>query len=64
MNHTKTRLVACPTCKTLTEFSANNHFRPFCSERCTLMDLGAWASERFAIPVNTPSELLSDDLIQ
>jgi endogenous inhibitor of DNA gyrase (YacG/DUF329 family) len=25
-------------------------WRPFCSERCKLMDLGAWASERHAIP--------------
>jgi endogenous inhibitor of DNA gyrase (YacG/DUF329 family) len=32
------------------EWSAASPFRPFCSERCKLIDLGAWASEQRAIP--------------
>lgn len=46
----KKRSVACPNCKQLSEFSAANAFRPFCSERCKLIDLGLWASEQYAIP--------------
>jgi len=42
--------VACPTCKRETEWSAQSPFRPFCSERCRLIDLGAWFSEEHAIP--------------
>jgi hypothetical protein len=32
------------------EWSAASPFRPFCSERCKLIDLGAWVSEQRAIP--------------
>ena len=38
--------VKCPQCKTSVEWSTDNLFRPFCSKRCHLLDLGAWASER------------------
>jgi endogenous inhibitor of DNA gyrase (YacG/DUF329 family) len=31
-------------------------FRPFCSERCKKIDLGAWASEQFAVPAIPPEE--------
>jgi len=31
-------------------WSEENRHRPFCSERCKLIDLGAWASDRYAIP--------------
>jgi len=41
--------VKCPTCGRLTAWSTGNAFRPFCCERCKLIDLGAWASERYAI---------------
>ena len=37
--------IKCPECKKLTEWSEKNYFKPFCSERCRLLDLGAWASE-------------------
>lgn len=46
----KKRLVACPNCSNLSEFSPKNPFRPFCGERCKLIDLGLWASERYSIP--------------
>jgi uncharacterized protein len=41
--------VKCPTCQREIEWSSSP-FRPFCSERCRLIDLGAWLSEQRAIP--------------
>ena len=45
-------IVKCPQCGRETEFTGNE-FRPFCSERCKLLDFGDWADERFAIPSET-----------
>lgn len=45
--------VKCPTCEKLTSFAASNIHRPFCSARCKLIDLGAWAAEDYKIPVNS-----------
>jgi endogenous inhibitor of DNA gyrase (YacG/DUF329 family) len=42
--------VRCPTCGRPVEWSASSAWRPFCSERCKLIDLGAWASEQRSIP--------------
>lgn len=42
--------VACPTCKREIEWSDAFPWRPFCSERCKMVDLGAWFSEQHAIP--------------
>jgi endogenous inhibitor of DNA gyrase (YacG/DUF329 family) len=48
--------VKCPTCKRQIDWSSSP-FRPFCSERCRLIDLGAWLSEQRAIPgESTPAE--------
>lgn len=47
-------LVDCPVCSRRTEFSPANRWRPFCSERCKLIDLGQWANDRYAIPGDTP----------
>ena len=44
------RKVPCPTCGQPAVFEPFNPFRPFCSERCRLVDLGAWASESYRIP--------------
>jgi len=52
--------VACPACGELTPFSPTNSFRPFCSERCKVIDLGAWASEQYRIAGN-PKDVSSDD---
>jgi endogenous inhibitor of DNA gyrase (YacG/DUF329 family) len=38
----------CPICKKTTESAKDPDF-PFCSERCRLLDLGNWASERYII---------------
>ena len=48
--------VRCPTCRREIEW-AGCDFRPFCSERCRLIDLGGWLAERHAIP----AEPLADD---
>jgi len=45
-------MVACPRCGTSVEWRSDNRFRPFCSERCRLIDLGAWASEDYRVPDN------------
>jgi endogenous inhibitor of DNA gyrase (YacG/DUF329 family) len=41
--------VKCPTCQREIDWS-QSPFRPFCSERCKLIDLGAWLAEKHAIP--------------
>jgi hypothetical protein len=41
--------VQCPRCAKLTLYEGNP-WRPFCSERCKLIDLGQWAEGRYAIP--------------
>ncbi len=43
--------VPCPRCGQPAPFDAGNKWRPFCSERCKLIDLGDWASERYRVPV-------------
>jgi uncharacterized protein len=42
--------VRCPQCGAMSEYKTDNPSRPFCSERCKLIDLGAWAEERYSIP--------------
>ncbi len=40
----------CPTCKRNIEWSDEFPHRPFCSDRCRLIDLGAWFNEQHRIP--------------
>jgi endogenous inhibitor of DNA gyrase (YacG/DUF329 family) len=47
--------VPCPHCGTPAPFGPQNRWRPFCSERCRSLDLGAWASEQYRMPTR-PSE--------
>lgn len=51
--------VRCPQCGGESEWNAANAFRPFCSERCKLIDFGAWASESYRVPVQEASDPLS-----
>jgi len=44
------RELPCPTCRKLVRWTPAAKFRPFCSDRCRLIDLGEWASESFRIP--------------
>ena len=46
--------VKCPTCGTRAVYEGNE-FRPFCSERCKLLDFGAWANEEYSLPVEETS---------
>jgi uncharacterized protein len=41
--------VQCPTCKRKVRWEADSLFKPFCSERCRSVDMGAWASESYKI---------------
>lgn len=47
-------LVKCPTCGNKAEYEGNEN-RPFCSERCKLLDFGAWVDEEYALPVEEAS---------
>jgi endogenous inhibitor of DNA gyrase (YacG/DUF329 family) len=48
--------VSCPNCKTKFNYFSSE-FRPFCCERCKLIDLGLWLNESYTVPVNN----LTDD---
>ena len=49
MNNTSK--ITCPTCGKTNTWLSENQFRPFCSDRCKLIDLGEWANESRKIPV-------------
>ena len=42
-------MTTCPICRKPADMSRRNRFRPFCSERCQLIDLGAWASGDYTV---------------
>ena len=52
--------IDCPTCGAPVEWGAVSPFRPFCSDRCKLIDLGAWASEAYRVPVEESADPLSE----
>ena len=52
----KARLVPCPVCREPAPFTPGNRWRPFCSERCRSIDLGAWASESYRVADKTLPE--------
>jgi uncharacterized protein len=43
-------MVKCPTCRRDVEWTPASIYRPFCSDRCRLIDLGAWLTEQHKIP--------------
>lgn len=45
-----TGTATCPQCGQPTRLDAGNPWRPFCCERCKLLDLGEWFDERKVIP--------------
>lgn len=57
------RTIACPMCGKAAAWSQENRWRPFCSERCKLIDLGQWATEKYRVPVNPaePARSATDD---
>ncbi|TFZ01565.1 DNA gyrase inhibitor YacG [Ramlibacter rhizophilus] len=52
----KPRIVTCPQCKGESLYATSNPYRPFCSERCKNLDLGAWASESFRVETESPPD--------
>jgi uncharacterized protein len=48
----------CPTCRREIPWSEESPHRPFCSERCRLIDLGAWLDQRHAIPGEPQADTL------
>jgi endogenous inhibitor of DNA gyrase (YacG/DUF329 family) len=56
------RTVSCPRCAAKVIWSSDNRWRPFCSEHCKMMDLGAWASESYRIPVVEYDDIAEEDL--
>ena len=51
----------CPTCNRQVDWQ-DNPFRPFCSERCKLLDLGKWVSEEYRVPGKpVPDENYGED---
>ncbi|MCZ2720474.1 DNA gyrase inhibitor YacG [Marinomonas sp. 15G1-11] len=56
--------IACPTCKKQTLWSKENDFRPFCSDKCKLIDFGDWANESYSIPQidSEEDEIMTADL--
>ena len=52
----KPRIVRGPACGGDSVYAPTTPFRPFCSERCKNLDLGAWASESFRVPDESPPD--------
>ncbi|MBZ4209958.1 MAG: DNA gyrase inhibitor YacG [Comamonadaceae bacterium] len=50
------KTVSCPSCGGDSVYAISNPFRPFCSARCKNVDLGAWASESFRMPISSNAE--------
>jgi len=47
------KTVRCPTCTQFVEWNKKQQWRPFCSERCKLIDLGSWFDESNRLPGET-----------
>jgi endogenous inhibitor of DNA gyrase (YacG/DUF329 family) len=45
----RTPVVACPTCQAAVAWTPDSRWRPFCSQRCKLIDMGQWASESYRV---------------
>jgi hypothetical protein len=53
--------IRCPHCNEMTTWE-ENPYRPFCSERCKLLDLGAWADGEYRVPgAPVPADSAEDD---
>jgi endogenous inhibitor of DNA gyrase (YacG/DUF329 family) len=55
------KTVACPRCGGASAFTSENRWRPFCSERCKMIDLGAWAAESYRVAAEEEDERPEDD---
>jgi len=50
------RIHPCPQCKKPARYNKDNPWRPFCSERCRLIDLGQWANESYQLPASPEAD--------
>ena len=57
---TNIKTFPCPRCGQTSQWQ-DNPFRPFCSERCKLIDLGAWASDEYRIPTQDSSSQITPE---
>lgn len=53
-----TKQISCPTCDKQDTWNSENKFKPFCSSRCKLIDLGEWANESRKIASQSIDELV------
>jgi endogenous inhibitor of DNA gyrase (YacG/DUF329 family) len=60
-NKKAAKIVKCPTCGAATEWTDKNPWKPFCRERCRLIDLGAWADESHRITSSTPADFSDEE---
>jgi len=60
------RSVKCPNCGKKVAWTEQQRFKPFCSERCKLIDFGEWADEKKNIPGESalPDEMDNDHYLQ
>lgn len=58
--NTKVKIVKCPSCKADVPWGPQSPYRPFCSERCKLIDMGAWASESYRVAGNEHEDALPE----
>ncbi|PIE44465.1 MAG: DNA gyrase inhibitor YacG [Gammaproteobacteria bacterium] len=56
--------VNCPTCKKPVAWVAANDYRPFCSQRCQMIDFGEWSSESYKIPVKPDIIRLNEEALE
>ncbi|AUZ05853.1 DNA gyrase inhibitor YacG [Vitreoscilla sp. C1] len=56
------KIVKCPTCGQEVLWRPESEFRPFCSKRCKLIDLGAWADEEYTVGAQEPQDWQESDL--
>lgn len=56
MSQKPPRIVKCPTCAKPVPWTPDSRYRPFCSERCRQIDLGAWAAERYRVAADAPPD--------
>ena len=59
---TEVTIVKCPTCQTPVIWNEESKYRPFCSQRCRLIDLGKWAQEKYTVAAEE-DDTLSDSMV-
>jgi endogenous inhibitor of DNA gyrase (YacG/DUF329 family) len=57
----RARIARCAHCGQSTRLDPSNPWRPFCSERCKMVDLGAWFGERYSVPAEDSRDFDKDE---